>query len=252
MRPLQLKPRRVAGAGIAPGLAAASVAAALAFPSAGLGAPPPVGIGTLAREMSPSVARCLIQREPALVEAWLRTLPGSSKEARLVSGADARFPACFDRWGQRRPGAIPKYDRPGIRAGLVRALLQSRRDRLPTDPPPASGLPYSAEPGDDPATIVAADLGACLARRHWSGIVAIVRAVDPEIEGIMYSGSRKAGAAREREAARVDSELSRMVPSVAGCVPAGAKLRLERPRLRTLIEEAAWQMISAVASFKDR
>src|SRR5688500_8385246 len=141
---------------------AAGLAAVAASGSGGAWAPAPRGIGTLAQDISPPVARCLIRREPALVESWLRTLPGSAEEVRLVRGGAARFPACFDRWGHRQ-GGIPRYDTPGMRAGLVRALLQARRHLLPADPPPGSGpLWQSAEPGADPSAVVAADLGACL------------------------------------------------------------------------------------------
>jgi hypothetical protein len=124
-------------------------AAAAASTCLGAFAPAPRAIGTLAQDISPPVARCLIRREPALVDSWLRTLPGSPEEARLVRGGEARFPACFDRWGHR-DGGIARYDTPGMRAGLVRALLQARRHRLPADPPPGSGpLWPSAKPGAD-------------------------------------------------------------------------------------------------------
>jgi len=220
-------------------------AAAGACASAAAWAAPPVGIKTLASEMSPVVSRCLIRREPALVDRWLRTLPGSSQEERLVRGAEAGFPACFDRSGYFQGASrVPVYDKAGMRAALVRALLQARRQALPAAPPPGSDRPwYAPGAGEDSAAIVAADLGTCLARRHWAEVLAIVRAVDPKVETIMYSESRKARSARKREAAAVDSALARMIPSIAGCVPAGARLRMDRPSLRTLVEEAAYHMI---------
>lgn len=236
-----------------PGLAAAAAVAALAGSSAGAAPAPPRAIGYLANEMSPPVARCLLRREPALVDRWLKTLPGSPQETRLVRSADPRFPACFDRWGHMQGGWMPKYDTAGMRATLVRALLQARRPTLPADLPAGSGLPwYSPDAGADPAAIVAADLGSCLARKHWSNVLAIVRAVDPETEHSWHTGSGKAKAARKREAATVDSELGRMIPSVAGCVPVGAKLRIERPRLRTLVEEAALHMIDGTRPVEGR
>ncbi len=141
-------------------------------------------------------------------------------------------------------GWIPAHDAAGIRAALVRALLQARRQALPDDAPPASEIQYHpAEPGEDAQAIVAANLASCLAGKHWPNILAIVKAVDPKTEKLEYfTMSRKAEAAREREEAAVNSELSKVIPSIAGCVPAGAKLRIERPRLRSLLEEAAYHL----------
>ncbi|MEO7177336.1 MAG: hypothetical protein ABIW83_00690, partial [Allosphingosinicella sp.] len=143
---------------------------------------------------------------------------------------------------------LPRYDTPGMRSALVRALLQARRDDLPALPAPGAddpwyaGMPGSPAPGEETAAIVAADLGACLARKHWPEVLAIVRAVDPAAEKLYYPTSRKSIAARRRESAIVDPELSKVIPSIPACVPAGAKLRMNRLRLRTLLEEAAYQM----------
>jgi hypothetical protein len=143
---------------------------------------------------------------------------------------------------------VPGYDKAGIREALVRALVQARRRDLPAAPPPGGGAPwYDVVPGSPEAAanapaIVAADLASCLARKHWRGVLAIIRAVDPRNESGFYSLTRKAEAGRKREDEAVNSELTKMIPSVAGCVPAGAKLRIERPRLRSLLEEAAYHM----------
>jgi hypothetical protein len=229
-------------------------ALALACGSGGARSAPPVGIGTLATEISPRISRCLIRREPALIERWLRTLPGSPEEDRLVRNAEPGFPACFDEYAQISGlDWVPGYDKANIRAALVRTLLQSRRSDLPAHPPAGADRPYqsitpgSGEAGADASAIVAADLGFCLARKHWSNVVAIIRAVDPKAGTGFYSESRKARAARKREAAAVDSELARMIPSIAGCVPAGARLRIERPRLRILVEEAAYHMTNGAS-----
>jgi hypothetical protein len=229
------------------GLGAAALASA-AFGAAPSAAEPPRAIGELARPMWPPVARCLIEREPAMVEDWLRTLPGSAEEERLVRSAEPRFPACFgELYGLNGSVWLSDYDRAGMRRGLVRALLQARRDDLPAEPPAAAAQPWY-DPRRDAArsagAAVAADLGACLARKHWQSVVAIVRAVDPKTEHSMLWLSPKAKATLKREAAAADSELSKIVPSIAGCVPAGTRLRLDRASLRSLLEEAAYHMIA--------
>jgi hypothetical protein len=228
---------------------ATALAAALAGYCTSAASAPPRGIGTLAREMSPPVSRCLIQREPALVDAWLRTLPGSPEEERLVRRAEPRFPACFDPYAQTNRGdRVPQYRIANMRAALVRALLQARRADLPADPPPATGAPWYPVP-DGPqvppasaSAIVAADLGSCLARKHWSDVLKLIDAVDPKVENAEFLVTWRAESARTREAAAVDSALGRVIPSIAGCFPAGAKLRIDRARLRSLLEEAAYHM----------
>jgi hypothetical protein len=226
-------------------------------------ADPPREINSLATQMSPRISQCLIRRQPALIERWLRTLPGSAAESRLVRSAEPRFPACFGEPFEASGGVwIPKYDTAGVRAALVRALLQSRRSDLPELPPPPGGASawYSGTSGptaspEDIAALVAADLGACLAARHWREVTAMVRAVDPEAENSRAWGYRPTKAARDREAATVDGLLAKVIPSVPACVPAGAKVRINRLRLRTLLEEAALQMIrrsGTEAPFKQR
>jgi hypothetical protein len=245
--------RRIAAAGLA-GLAAGFAAPAASGSGAGP-PPPPREINSLATEMSPRISRCLIRREGGLVERWLRTLPGSAEEARLVRSAEPRFPACFGEPHGNPFGVwLPKYERAGIRAALVRALLQARRGELPAAPAPGGASTwYSVPPGPpdtpaDGAALVAAELGACLARKHWAEVLAIVRAVDPETEKLgFFTGSPKVEAAHRREAAAVDAELSKVIPSIPGCVPAGARLRMNRLRLRTLLEEAAYQMTARPA-----
>lgn len=235
-----------------PGRAAALLglaAAAIAFFLSWVRAAPPREINSLAREMSPRISQCLIRREPALIDRWLRTLPGSPLEERLVRSAEPRFSPCFGMpYGINGAVWLPKYDKAGMRAALVRALLHARRHDLPGAATPGVGASWYSFPQgsrhtpEDVAAIVAADLGACLARKHWAEVLAIVGAVDPEAEKSIGWGWRDGQAARKREAAAVDSELSKVIPSVSACVPTGARLRINRLRLRGLLEEAAYQM----------
>ncbi|HEX8308165.1 MAG TPA: hypothetical protein VF645_07060 [Allosphingosinicella sp.] len=241
MRAVRRQPAHAGDAGTLVKLAAV----ALAFCSGSVGAAAPVGIGTLSNEMSPRVSRCLIRRDPALVGRWLRTLPGSPEESRLVRSAESGFTACFQPYGAAAHWR-PVYDKAGMRAGLVRALLQARRGELPADPPPEAAAPwYSGLPAapESAPSIVAAHLGTCLARKHWRNVLALIKAVDPKTENLDFAVTWRVESAFKREQAAVNSELAKMIPSVAGCVPAGAKLRIERRRLRSLVEEAAYHMI---------
>jgi hypothetical protein len=140
-----------------------------------------------------------------------------------------------------------------MRSALVRALLQARRRDLPADAPPA-GLPWypaapgSLEGGAAASAILASDLGLCLARRHWRNVVAIVEAVDAKTESFNFGYAPEETEASKRESALVESELAKIIPSIAGCFPAGAKLRIDRRRLRSLLEEAAYHMTNGPAA----
>ncbi|HYI40374.1 MAG TPA: hypothetical protein VE053_08655 [Allosphingosinicella sp.] len=242
---MRFAPLRLGRPALLFGLAAAMVGAS----ASGAGKVPLREINSLAREMSPRISQCLIRREPALIDRWLRTLPGSTEEERLFRAAEPRFSPCFGLpFGGNGAIWLPRYDKAGMRAALVRALLQARRRDLPAAAPPGAGSAWYSSPqapartAEDAAAIVAADLGACLASRHWGNVVAIVRAVDPVAENSIAWGYRDSRAARDREAATVDSELSKVIPSLSACVPAGAKVRVNRLRLRRLLEEAAFQM----------
>jgi hypothetical protein len=166
----------------------------------------------------------------------------------LVTKAQPRFPACFgDPPGNNGSGWIAAYDNAGLRGALVRALLQAKRESLPAELPLDGTVAWYMAPSsgdrqrDEIAAIVAADLGTCLAKKHWKSVVGLVKAVDPKFESWQFFGTKEA---EEREKAAVDAELSKIIPSIAGCTPAGLKLRINRLRLRNLLEEAAYHMIS--------
>ena len=172
------------------------------------------------RDVAP-VSRCLIRANRMVANA--SNPAGSAEESRLVRAAEPRFPACFDGFAQSsRADWLPKYGTANMRAALVRALLQARRHQLPADLPPAAAavpwypvLPGSQQAPADISSIVAADLGSCLARKHWRNVLAIINAVDPKAESLDFAVAWRVESARKREAAAVDSELGKVVPSIA-------------------------------------
>lgn len=212
----------------------------------------PRAIGTLAFHLSPRIARCLIRREPDLIVRWLDTLPGSAEEDQLVSKAEPRFAACFDSLPMLDWRA--EYDRPGMRAGLVRAMLQARRPNLPETLRRSDGdarwyvEPASPEKAsrNNIEAIFAAELGICLATKHWPEVLAVIRTVDPEAEKIDHMIVRRSEVTRNREAAAANAAIAGLVSVLSACVPTGMKLRLDRPRLRAIVEEAAYHLTSAI------
>jgi hypothetical protein len=221
------------------------VAALCSFESVASGAPR--AIATMARPMRPSVARCLIRREPELVQAWLSTLPQTEEEAALVTKAEPRFTACFDPYAHAAGGCAAAYNVGGMRASLVRAMVQHRRGSLPLDiaQPAQAHRWYVTPTGSSRATvdaILAADLGTCLALRRWDDVLSLLSAVDPDVEKLDFVVKRRSEVAQRREAAKVAEVLPRFVPYVGSCVPVGVTLRLDNQRLRAIIEESAFHL----------
>lgn len=207
-------------------------------------------IGVLEGQMSPPVARCLIEREARIVGEWLHTLPGSPEEARLVRASEARFQACFGFLGI---SWNPEYDTARMRAGLVRARLQAMRDRLPLQLPGGNSQPewYSKLLSDNSeqvneSDILAVEIGTCLARKHWNNAIKLVTIVDPKIEqaSIVFGWTKQSSERREKAAA--DAALNEIVPFIAACVPAGTRLAIDRPRLRALVEEGIYHIAADI------
>lgn len=175
--------------------------------------------------MRPENAACLIRVRPEMVRAWLSTLPGTAAELKLIRSMDASFHTCFSSW----PNAYAStFDGAGIRRGLVREMLR-RSSPLPAGTPAglSSGAWYPAEQAGDAAAapaLLANDLGFCLARTDW-----------PATRALVLAGE---GTAEEKAA------LGRIVPQVAGCLPPGQKVTLDRDRLRTILFETVYHAIT--------
>ncbi len=205
-------------------------------------------IGYLQEYLSPRIARCLIERDPEIIGQWLRLLPGSRDEMRLFRKANVRFSACFDRSFRIHDGLQPEYDIVGMRAGLIRARLQAARDRFPAQRPAGDDRTAWYAKSEDPSdpllgpAIQTAEIGACLARKHWVSVVKLVTVTDPAIDR-MDMGYGDFGRPESKAAQTAVREvLGDVVPSIAGCVPSGVTVRLDAERLRALLEEAAYHM----------
>jgi hypothetical protein len=174
------------------------------------------------QRMRPENAACLIKRRSPYVRAWLQTLAGTKAERQAIRPVEQDFTACFTYF----PNAYRStWDYPGIRRGLVRELLRSRIAHLPVAPP--SGLNRSAwfapDQARDPAarpSIIANDLGFCLARSDWT----IVREA----------------AATQLDTPDASAALKSLVPKVAGCLPPGQRLTLDVARLHAILVETVY------------
>lgn len=205
------------------------------------------------RYLSPRTSKCFLSRQNGFVERLLATLAGSNGERAVLERSRIEIDSCF---GINSDGSRfrSSYDFGRMRAGIVRALLLSRRDLLTVQAPPrlANHTWYmSGQPGEvlpEPELVLANDIGFCLARKNWGGVRAIVLATDPKFEG----RDPLPKGVREHEARAVEGELKRMVSLLPSCVPAGLKIRLSRVRLRSLLEETALHAVGGGASAEAR
>jgi hypothetical protein len=189
-------------------------------------APPPVSQQHQLR-MRPESAECLIRRRGRYVQAWLSTLAGTAEEKKRIRPVEQDFPACFPSW----PFAYASsWNHEGIRRGVIREMLRPRLAALTDQPPPGLSRAawYPPEQAADPggrAALLANDLGFCLARSDWASTRALVRA-EPD--------SPEAAAA-----------LNTLVPGIAGCLPPGQKLTLDRARLHAIMVETVYHATAA-------
>ena len=195
--------------------------------------------------LAPSYAKCFLSRHSDFISEWLKTLPGTEEERALLKRNQINIDSCF---GINSDGSryFSSYDYEGIRAGVIRHLIQPRRDKLPQQPP--DGLSNSkwfsigdvSVPSNAPAAL-ANEMAFCIARKNWEAVRAIVFAVDAKFERRTYLPK----GAKERELRAVNAEIDLIVPSVSGCLSVGIKLTLDRRKLRRLLEEAAFQAMGS-------
>jgi hypothetical protein len=188
-------------------------------------APPPLQERHQLR-MKPESAQCIIRRHGTFVQAWLRTLPGTEAEKKLVQPAESYFTSCFPLW----PTAYrSSWNLAGIRHRLVEELLRERLSGSPQLALPSFSRStwYPVEQAQDAGAlpaIIANDLGFCLARTDWTSSRALV--------------TTSGGSAEEKAALRT------LVPHIAGCLPPGRKLTLDTARLRTIMMETVYHALS--------
>lgn len=181
------------------------------------------------QHMRPEQALCMQRRLGEFVKTWLALVPGSAEERKLVRRTEPGFSLCFMSF----PNAYSSvYQHASIRKVLVRELLRPALASLPEQPP--AGLAkadwYRIENVEDPGAapaLIANALGFCLARTDWPATRAFVRAEPGSPEA-------KAG-------------LARLVPHIAGCIPAGQKLTLDGDRLHTIMTETVFHAVSSEA-----
>lgn len=187
-------------------------------------------IGDLAKSMDDKTIQCIVERDPDLIVSWFNTLPGSSLERKTVSRRDSRFAWCNRTITAQAVDWVPQYDYSAIRVAILQYMLKKETLVLPEIRP--AGLDraawYATEGSLPTESVVANDLGFCLAKSDWPAARTAVLSLRGSVE----------------EAAA----LRKLVPLVGGCIPAGATLRIDKPRLREILDETAYHAVGGVAA----
>ena len=186
-------------------------------------------IGDLARPVNDKAIQCIIERNPELIVSWYNTLPGSSVEQKLISRLEDKFIWC-NRTSAQAVDWVPEYDHSAMRVAILQYMLKSGSLVVPEIRP--EGLDraawYATEGTIPTESVIANDLGFCLAKSDW-----------PAARTVVLSGR---GSAEEATALRT------LVPLVGGCIPAGATLKIDKPRLRQILEETVYHAVGGATA----
>jgi hypothetical protein len=125
---------------------------------------------------------------------------------------------------------VPQYDYAAMRVAILQFLLKSGSVAVPESRP--AGLDraawYAKEETIPAESVVANDLGFCLAKSDWPAARTVV--LSPR------------GSMEEATALRT------LVPLVGGCIPTGAKLRIDMARLREILEETTYHAVGGATA----
>ena len=187
-------------------------------------------IGDLAKAMNDKTIQCIVERDPALIVAWFNTLPASSMERKIVSRGDDHFAWCNGTVTAQMVDWVPQYDYTAIRVAILQHMLKNGSLVVPESRP--TGLDkaawYAVEGTLPPESVVANDLGFCLAKSDW-----------PAARTLVLS---------DRGSAEETTALRTLIPLVGGCIPAGATLKIDKPRLRQILEETVYHAVGGTTA----
>ena len=184
--------------------------------------------GDLASRIDDGTMQCIVERDPNLIVSWFSTLPGSPHERKLFSRLEDQFIRCFRTNKSQMVDWVPQYDYAAMRVAILQFLLKSGSVDVPASRP--AGLDraawYATDGSIPPESVIANDLGFCLAKSDWPA-------------------ARTAVLSR-RDSKEEATALRTLVPLVGGCIPTGAKLRIDMPRLREILEETVYHAVGGV------
>ncbi|MFA6114493.1 MAG: hypothetical protein WC729_10880 [Sphingomonas sp.] len=178
-----------------------------------------------------ATAACVVEQEPTMVKALLRTLPGSSDESSVAADLGEIYTACsgdkyaltISRWSQSLYNG-----RPAMAAAAATAAADERGTNVARLSEASAWYSYAItgkRPGSgyDAVSLGMQEFGTCVVKAAPDGALQLVRS--------------KAGSAEETQA------LAAIRPALPGCVVQGKPISMKRDQLRLMIAEPLYHAI---------
>jgi hypothetical protein len=182
-------------------------------------------------------ADCMVQRQPAKVEGWLATLPGTREESAHIDKMTEDAATCLgsDRHlvlAGKEVTFSPRTMRQLLAVAMANRALRASPATPALDP---DGQPWFAEalgllpPGTrlDVQALAMGDFGHCVAVRDWAGSRALLLSAP--------------GSSDERAA------LKKLTPSLGPCLTEDSKLTLTAGNIRAILAEPVYHLVRNAA-----
>ena len=175
------------------------------------------------QRLAPYHAQCMVQRQRQPIREWLGLLAGSKSEGKAFKKIMVDFSICFGSANQ--DGWDYSFEPLAVREALISYLLEANWKNVPTSPPEKveKGNWYSAAAMAESGvtnSVMAYSVGLCVARFDWADSRALTQA--------------RVGSNEEREL------LGKLIAFLPPCIPPKLTLRMDRARLRAIIEETVY------------
>lgn len=182
-------------------------------------------------------ADCMVQRQPAKVDGWLATLPGTREESARIDKMTEDAATCLGSdphlvLAGKRVTFSPRTMRQLIAVAMAARALREDRPAPALDP---DSRPWFAAALDvlprgtrlDMQALAMGDFGHCVAVRDWAGSRALLLS-EPESPA-------------ERAA------LKKLAPSLGPCLTEDSKLTLTADNIRKILAEPLYHLVRGAA-----
>jgi hypothetical protein len=194
-----------------------------------------IGRDATEKDVAPAmakVAECMVKRQPARVEGWLATLPGTAEESAQIDTMTEDAGLCVGSdqhlvFANKELIFSPRNMRQLLATGMAVRVLRENAAAPALDP---ESQPWFAEALSllprgsrlDVQALAMGDFGHCVAVRDWAGSRALLLSAP--------------GSSAERAA------LNKLAPSLGPCLTEDSKLTLTAGNIRAILAEPVYHL----------